>query len=102
MASDILIVDDDVIVVARGDDVDATPPQFFRSHRLDGFGRVLDDVGQRLRDQPPVEPRPHRFFLDLGLDVDVGMADPHQEHRLPHRVGDVLAFDDGLWHSGET
>src|SRR5437773_4812811 len=28
------------------------------------------------------EPGPHRFVLDLSLDIDVGMADPHQKHRL--------------------
>ena len=26
------------------------------------------------------------------------MSDPHQEHGLPHRVGDVFAFDHGLRH----
>ena len=30
------------------------------------------------------------------------MADLHQEHRLPHGVGDVLAFHDRLWHPREA
>src|ERR1700738_2426795 len=29
------------------------------------------------------------------------MADPHQEYRLTHRIGDVLALDDRLWHPGK-
>ena len=54
-------VDHDVIVFARGDDINTTLAEFVRRHRLDGLGRVLDDVGQRLRNQPPVELRPHRL-----------------------------------------
>ncbi len=95
-------IDHDVIALVRGDHVDTPLSQLLRRDRLDGFRRVLDDVGQRLRNQPPVELRPHRLFLDLGLDIDVGMSDPHQEHSLAHRVGDVLAFDHGLRHPREA
>ena len=91
-------IDHDVVALARGDDIDPALSQLLRRDGLDGFGRVLDDVGQRLRDQPPVELRPHRLFLDLGFDIDLGMSDPHQEHGLPHGVGDVLAFDHRLRH----
>ena len=48
-----------------------------RRHRGDRLGRVLDDVGERLRDQPAVEARRHRVLGDLDVDVDVGIADPH-------------------------
>ena len=26
----------------------------------------------------------HRVLLDIGLDIELGMADLHQEHRLAH------------------
>ena len=77
-------------------------PELLRRHLLDRFGGVLDDVGQRLRDQPPVELRAHRILLDIGHDIDLGMADLHQEHRLPHGVGDVLALHHGLRHPREA
>src|SRR5882724_8713070 len=48
-------VDHDIIALARGDDVDTSPSQLLRRYGFDGFRRVLDDVGQRLRNQPPVE-----------------------------------------------
>src|SRR5712691_6189516 len=46
--------------------------------------------------------RPQRVFLQFDLDIDLGMSDLHQEHGLPHRVGDVLAFDHGLRHACEA
>ena len=72
-----------------------------RRHRADRLGGVLDDVGQRLRDQPAIEPRRHRVLGDLDVDVDVGIADALQEHNLAHRVGDVLAADHRLRHARE-
>src|SRR6185312_1323720 len=89
-------VDDDVAAVARGDDPDRTLAELGRRHGGDRLARVLDDVGQRLRDQPPVELRAHRVFRHLRLDVDVGVADTHQEHGLAHGVGDVFRRDLGL------
>ena len=59
------------------------------------------DVGQGLADQAAVESRRHRVLLDVGLDVDVGVADPHQEHDLAHGIGGILALDHGFWHAGE-
>ena len=55
-------VDQDVIALARGDDLDTPLPQLLRRNRVDRLGGVLDDVGQRLRNQPPVEARPQRIL----------------------------------------
>src|SRR4030081_152383 len=75
-------IDHDVIVLARRNNLDTSLPQLVRRDGLDRFGCVLDDVGQGLRYQPPVELRPHRLVLDLRLHIDVGVVEPHQEkHR---------------------
>src|SRR5271156_4206827 len=50
----------------------------------------------------PIEARRHAFGRELDVDVDVGMADAEQEHRLAHRLGDVLVFHDGLRHPGKA
>ena len=76
--------------------------EFGGRHRGDRLGGVLDEVGERLRDQPPVEARRHRIFGDLGFDVDFRIADAHQEHGLAHGVGDVLVRDHRLGHARET
>ncbi len=74
---------------------------FTGRNRGDGFRGIFDDVRQPLRDQPPVELRQHRLLLDIDLDIDIGIADPHQEHRLPNGIGDILTLDDGLRHARE-
>src|SRR3984957_10257881 len=95
-------VDHDVVVVAPGDDINTTLPERLGRNGFDGFGCILNDVGQRLRNQPPVELRPQGLVLDLGFHIDLGMSDPHQEHGLPYGVGDVFTFDHRLWHPRET
>src|SRR5947209_314039 len=71
-------------------------------HGGDCLARVLDDVGERLGDQAAVKMGAHRVFRRLDLDLDVGMADAHHEHDLPHRVGDVLFRHHRLRHAGEA
>ncbi len=77
-------------------------PRLLRRYLLDRLGGVLDDIGDCLGDQPPVELGAERILLELGLDIDLGMGDLHQEHCLPHRVDDVLAFHHGLGHPGKA
>ncbi len=77
-------------------------PALLRGHGGDAFGGVLDDVGQRLRNQAAVELRRHRVLGDIEIDVDVGIADPHEEYRLTHGVGDVVGPDHRFRHAGET
>ena len=84
------------------DNDDPAAPKLGRRHCGDRLAGILDDVGEALRDQPPVEPRRHRVLGDLDLDVDVGIADPLQEDDLPHRVGDVLRRHHRLRHAGEA
>ena len=36
------------------------------------------------------------------VDIDLGMADPHQEHGLAHRIGDILGLHDRLRHAREA
>ena len=86
-------VDDDIVAVARRDHPDAAAAALGGGHGGDRLGGVLDDVGERLRDQPAVEARRHRVLGQLQLDVDVGIADAHQEDHLAHGVGDVLGRD---------
>src|SRR4029077_19730056 len=95
-------VDHNVVVFARGNNINTPLAGLTCSHGLDRFGCVLDDVGQRLRNQPAVKLRPHWLVPDLGFDIEVGMANPHQEHGLAHGIGDVLAFYHRLWHPRET
>src|SRR5262249_40910116 len=99
-------VNHDVVVLTRGDDINTTLTvalaELFRRHLLDGFGGILDDVGQRLTDQAAVELRVQRILLDVGLDIELGMGNFHQEHGLSYGVGDVLALDHGLWHAGKA
>jgi len=73
-----------------------------RRHRRDGLGGVLDDVGERLGDQAPVEPGRHRILRQLELDIDVGMADPQQEHHLAHRVGHIVGRPSPAWACGQN
>src|SRR5262249_41028461 len=72
-------VDNDVGPLACRRYLDPATAELFRRHRRDRLARVLDDVGQRLGDQPAVEARRHRIFRRLDFDVDVRMADAHQE-----------------------
>ena len=50
-------VDQDVAAVPGGANQDAALAELLGRHRGDRFGRVLDDVGESLRDQPPVKAR---------------------------------------------
>ena len=91
-------VDQDVAVHSRCRYLDAALLRP-RRQRRDRLGAVLDDVGEGLRDQPAVEPCRHRILGKVDFDIDVGMADPHQEHRLAHGVGDVFGFDHRFRHA---
>ena len=95
-------VDDDVVAVARRRTRRCGRAPRVGRHGGDRLGGVLDDVGERLRDQAAVELRRHRILGELDLDVDVGIADPLQEHHLAHRVGDVLGRHHRLRHAGEA
>ena len=68
-------------------------------HRGNRFGRVLDDIGERLRDQAPVEPRRHRILGNIDVDIDFRIADAHQEHGLPNGIGHIFRGDHRLRHA---
>src|SRR5262245_66181316 len=55
-------VDDDVVAFAAGPDPDAAAVQLGGRNGGDRFGRVLDDVGEALRDEPAIELRRHRVL----------------------------------------
>src|SRR5262249_61565502 len=65
-------VDDDLVALASRPDADAAAAELGRRNGGNGFGRVLDDVGEALRDQPAVELRRHRVPRGLDGDVDIG------------------------------
>src|SRR3974390_1108801 len=48
-------VDQNVVVFARGKDADRALAELRWRHRGDGLGRILDQIGGRLWDQPPVQ-----------------------------------------------
>ena len=53
----------------------------------DALRRILHDVGERLRQQPPVEPREIGVLGQVLFDdVHVGVADAHQEKRPAGRI----------------
>ncbi len=88
-------------VLPRHGHVDA-PVAGHRIGRLgDRFGGVLEDVRDRLRDEPPVERRAHRLLREVVDERDVRMRDPHHEGRLPHRVGHVFVHDRRFGHARE-
>ncbi len=62
---------------------------------------VLEHVGQRLGDQPAVEVGHHRRLRQPLLEIDVGAPDPHEEHRLAHAIGEVVARRPRLRHARE-
>src|SRR5579863_5146657 len=72
-------VDNDVVAFALRADDNAAAPELGRRDGADRFGGVLDDVGQRLRDQSPVEPRRHRLWRQFGFEVNIGMSDAQQK-----------------------
>jgi len=43
-----------------------------------------------------------RILGDIDVDIDIGMSDSHQEHRLTHGVGDVLHRHHRLGHTREA
>ena len=71
-------------------------------HRFDRLHRVLDDVGERLRDQPPVEAGRQFRGGKLDLEADLGVPHPHQEHHLPDGFGKILALHHRLRRAGES
>ena len=94
-------VDDDVAAVTSRDDVDTALVRSGLRHGSDRLGRILDDVGQRLRDQAAVEVRQHRILGKLQANVDIGVANTHQEHNLTHGVGDIIGRHHRFRHARE-
>src|SRR5712691_10392757 len=72
-------VDEDVAALAPDRNLDAAAIELAGRHRGDRLGGVLDDVGERLGNEPAIELGRQRALRRLELDVDVGMADAHQE-----------------------
>src|SRR3569833_425653 len=69
--------DDDVLALARNADRAGAAAELFWRHRGDRLGRILDQVGERLRFLVVVVSRRYWFFSDLNRHVDVGMAVVH-------------------------
>src|ERR1019366_5168084 len=95
-------IDDDVAALALGKDSNRTLAKVGWWYRCNRFGRVLDEVGERLRHQASVEPRRHRIIGDIGIDFDFRIADTHQEHGPSHGIGHVLGGDHRLRHAREA
>ena len=94
-----ILVREALAVVADGDADDAVVDRegdrdpallFARSERVDALPRVLEHVGQRLRNQATVEFGDHRLRRQVVLEGDVGSADPHQEQRLADAIGEII------------
>src|SRR5579875_224787 len=59
--------------------------------RRNPFGRVLDDIGDRLRQKPAVEIDHEGRFRQPILEFDVWMADAHEKDDAAHAIGKVVA-----------
>ena len=85
-------LDHDVVVLAPDARPGSSPvAALLLGHGGDRLGRVLDDVGHRLRDQPAVEIGRRRASRQLVGEGDLGMGDPHHEEHVPDGLDDVLA-----------
>src|SRR3954451_10342919 len=61
-------VDEDVVALTHRGHANAATAALGLRNRGDGLGRVLDDVGEPLRDQSAVEPRQHRILGHFKVD----------------------------------
>ena len=95
-------VDDDLAAGFAQAHVD--PPGVIVGVALDGghrLGRVLDDIGERLGDEPCVHARAHRLLRNGDRNGQVGIGHLHHEHRFAHHGGDVLGGEAGFGHARE-
>src|SRR5215467_11721752 len=63
-------IDHDIVAVPRRVDLDFPFAEFGRRHGCDRLGRILDGVGERLRNETSVKTCRHRVFADVRIDVD--------------------------------
>ncbi len=94
-------VDDDIAAFARDRDLDAPAAALVRRHGGDRLGGVLDDVGERLRHQPAIEPRRHRAVGDRRPRSRCRDGRPASGTRPGAPVGEVVVADHRLGHARE-
>ena len=82
-------------------DRDLALPARLRRHRQHRLGGVLDHVGQRLAHQAGVEAADQRLVRQVDREVDLGLGDADQEHRLADRLGQVAGHERRLRHARE-
>ena len=68
---------------------------------FDGFRRILDEVGHRLRDETLVKACAHSCTGHVELKVDVLVALAEQDHRLLHGNAQIGFRHIGRWHARE-
>jgi len=68
----------------------------FGGSRLDRFNCVLDDIDQRLTDEPSIATDRHRKLREDSLEADLGMGGALQKRCLSNDLGKIF----GLQHRG--
>ena len=74
---------------------------FGRPPAFDGFGRVLEDVGQGPSDLTAVAQQFKPAVGNVGLEGNLGIAVAFKEHRLAADFGDILRPHGRLRHARE-
>ena len=68
---------------------------------LDQFDCILDDVNQRLTNEPRIATNGHGMRWKNRLEGNLGMSSALQKHRLMHDLDQVLRFEDRRRHPSE-
>ena len=76
---------------------DLSPIAVF-SKRVNALRRILQHVRKRLRDEAAIEISENRRLRQPLLEIDVRTANPHQEDRLAHAIGQVVTRRAGFRH----
>jgi hypothetical protein len=73
--------------------------EFAVRRTADCLDRILEKIGQRLRNQTTVELRQDRSARKFAFEGNLRIAHAHQKDGLPHRFREILRFDNRFGHA---